>query len=286
MASETAPRFTIVTPSFRSGEWLKLCIASVADQEGPSFEHIVQDSCSDDATLEWLPGDKRVQAYVEKDQGMYDAVNRGFRRARGEILAYLNCDEQYVPGALAVVDKYFKEHSNVDVVLGDAIIINPEGDYICHRYAMRPVLAYTWLRFPMLTCSMFLRRRVVEEHGVLFDTQWRDLGDVYWVHEILKRKIPIGILRYMTSIFTDTGENMNLSANANREKAITKANAPAWTRTFKQLCVIHHRLRMLASGVFWQKPFEYALYTRENPKTRRIKLVAKPNAIWHGRPSP
>ena len=75
-------KFSIVTPSFRNSEWLRLCIASVADQAGLAHEHLVQDAGSDDGTLDWLPQEPRVTAYVEKDQGMYDAVNRGYRRAR------------------------------------------------------------------------------------------------------------------------------------------------------------------------------------------------------------
>jgi glycosyltransferase involved in cell wall biosynthesis len=79
--------FSIITPSFRNSAWLKLCAAAAADQQGVELEHIVQDSCSDDSTQDWLPQDSRVKAFVEKDQGMYDAVNRGFRRVTGEILA-------------------------------------------------------------------------------------------------------------------------------------------------------------------------------------------------------
>ena len=79
---------SVITPSFRSSQWLKLCIASVADQEGVQVEHIVQDAGSDDGTLDWLPHDRRVRAYVEKDAGMYDAINRGLRKSVGEILAY------------------------------------------------------------------------------------------------------------------------------------------------------------------------------------------------------
>ena len=93
-------RFSIITPSFRSSHWLKMCIPSVADQ-GVELEHLVQDSESDDGTRDWLPQDRRVTAVFEKDKGMYDAVNRGLRRATGDIFAYLNCDEQYLPGALA-----------------------------------------------------------------------------------------------------------------------------------------------------------------------------------------
>ena len=62
-------RFSVVTPSFRQSQWLKLCVASVADQ-GVEVEHIVQDACSDDGTLDWLLTDPRVKAYSEKDAGM------------------------------------------------------------------------------------------------------------------------------------------------------------------------------------------------------------------------
>ena len=113
-------KFSIVTPSFRNSRWLKLCIASVANQQGVELDHIVQDSCSDDGTQDWLPHDKRVQAIIEKDGGMYDAVNRGYRRAQGDILAHLNCDEQYLPGALKTVHDYFESHPRVEVVLAGA----------------------------------------------------------------------------------------------------------------------------------------------------------------------
>src|SRR4030081_3893628 len=107
-------RISIVTPSYRNSESLKLFVASVADQEGVEVEHIVQDAGSDDGTLDWLVSDTRVRAHVEKDQGMYDAINRGLRKATGEILAYLNCDEQYLPGALKGVAGFFDAHPDVD----------------------------------------------------------------------------------------------------------------------------------------------------------------------------
>src|SRR5882724_5931627 len=102
-------QFSIITPSFRNSEWLKLCIPSVADQ-AVELEHIVQDAGSDDGTLDWLTKDARVKAFVEEDKGMYDAVNRGLRRAQGQILAYINCDEQYLPGALRTVWDFFEAH--------------------------------------------------------------------------------------------------------------------------------------------------------------------------------
>src|SRR5262249_29788591 len=128
-------RFSIITPSFRGGRWLKFCIASVADQ-AVQHEHLIQDAGSDDGTLHWLPRDPRVRAFVEKDRGMYDAVNRGYRRAGGELLAYLNCDEQYLPGALAKVAAFFDQHPEVDVVFGDCLVVDAAGNYICERRSL------------------------------------------------------------------------------------------------------------------------------------------------------
>ena len=100
-----AHMISIITPSFNQIEWLRLAVASVADQEGVEYEHIIQDGGTDGikeiVQSEFGNLGKRLQVFVEKDAGMYDAVNRGLRRASGEICAYLNCDEQYLPGTLA-----------------------------------------------------------------------------------------------------------------------------------------------------------------------------------------
>src|SRR6266700_5293799 len=123
---ESTLRLSIITPSFLGRQWLKLCIASVADQQGVEVEHIVQDSCSDDGTQDWLPHDPHVKAFIEKDTGMYDAVNRGYRRATGDILAYLNCDEQYLPGGLAAVKRFFEQNPRVEVCLAGSIVTDGE----------------------------------------------------------------------------------------------------------------------------------------------------------------
>ena len=118
--------------SFRNSDWLKLCIASAADQ-GVDAEHIIQDAGSDDGTLDWLLQDQRVQAFVEKDAGMYDAINCGFRRATGDILAWLNCDEQYLPNALASVVEFFESNPQIDVLFGDIVFADDRGLYAGHR---------------------------------------------------------------------------------------------------------------------------------------------------------
>ncbi len=275
--------FSIVTPSFRNSSWLKLCIASVADQEGATFEHIVQDSCSDDGTQAWLPQDRRVRAFIEKDKGMYDAVNRGYRRAEGDILAYLNCDEQYLPGTLASVHDFFTAHPRLDVVLTDTIVADDKGGFVCQRRSLVPLKNHIWVRFNALTCSIFIRRRVVEDFDLYFDTRWRDLGDMFWLLELLKRGVRMGVLRRFTSVFTETGENMNLKPNACREREEKAKMVPPWVNRLEPAIVYYHRIRMLAHGDYFQGPFDYALYTMGSPDRRVTQHVAKPTARWPGR---
>ena len=275
--------FSIVTPSFRNSRWLKLCIASVADQEGVQLEHIVQDAGSDDGTLDWLPQDKRVKAFVEKDGGMYDAVNRGYRRAQGDILAYLNCDEQYLPGALRAVREFFEQHPDIEVALAGTIVVDGNGQYLCHRHSLVPHPFHMWHRFSALTSSLFIRRRVIHERGIFFDTRWRDLGDFHWVLALMKQRVPMAVFDHFTSTFADTGENMNLKPNAIREKAETQGMAPLWARLLKPMWIMHHRLRRIGGGHFSLKPTSYSIYTLASPEHRVQFEVSKPTAVWWNR---
>jgi glycosyltransferase involved in cell wall biosynthesis len=276
-------KFSIITPSFRNSEWLKLCIASVADQQGVELEHIVQDSCSDDGTQDWLPRDPRVKACIEKDGGMYDAVNRGYRRATGDILAYLNCDEQYLPGALAAVEKFFAAHPGVEVALAGSIVTDGEGNYVCHRHSLVPSPYHIWFRFPILTSSIFIRRKVIQERGIFFDTKWRDLGDFHWVLELMRQKVPMAVCDTFTSVFADTGDNMNLKPNALREKMETEKMIPAGLRWLKPLWILQHRLRRVRAGHFQLSATRYAIYTRQSPTKRVTIEVPKPTAVWWNR---
>lgn len=282
-AKKRAVKFSIVTPSFRNSAWLKLCIASVADQAGVEREHIVQDAGSDDGTQDWLPGDPRVRAFIEKDGGMYDAVNRGYRRATGDILAYLNCDEQYLPGALKAVHDFFEAHPRVEVLLAGSIVTDGEGNYVCHRHALTPHPQGVWFRFMALTSSIFIRRKVVHERGLFFDTQWRDLGDFHWMLALMNHRVPMAVTDQFTSVFADTGENMNLKPNAVREKAATAAMIPRWVKALKPLWIVNHRLRRLRAGHFRLKPTSYALYTRQSPDRRVTIDVPRPTAVWWNR---
>jgi glycosyltransferase involved in cell wall biosynthesis len=269
-------RISIVTPSYRRSAWLKLCIASVADQPG-EVEHIVQDAGSDDDTLDWLPRDPRVKVFVEKDQGMYDGINRGLRRAGGDLLAYLNCDEQYLPGALAAVTGFFEQHPQTDVLFGDVVMTDPEGRYLYHRKMQTPLKYHTWTcHLSTLSCAMFFRRRVVFDYGFLFDPRLRDVGDGEWMVRLLQRGVRMAALGQYTSVFTCTGANMSKGENARRENRELCQSAPLWARRLKPLFVLKHRLRRLLGGMYSQPPFAYEIFTLASPDRRQRYDVSRP----------
>lgn len=276
-----SPRISIITPSFRSGRWLKLCIASVADQ-GVACEHIVQDSCSDDGTQDWLPKDARVQAFIEKDRGMYDAVNRGLKRSRGEICAYLNCDEQYLPGALQAILEFLDARPEVEVAFANAVVLHPDGRYVCHRKATIPRRLHTLVSADLsfLTCSAFFRRKVFVERGLFFDPDLKCVGDGDWGLRLLAAGVPMALFPRFTSAFTETGANLSTLPNALREKQALFESAPAWARRARPLIVWHYRLRKLLAGAYAQRPFDYPVYTEQSPEVRVTFHVARPTTRW------
>jgi glycosyltransferase involved in cell wall biosynthesis len=287
------PTFTIVTPSFRQIDWLKLCAASIADQQGVSLEHIVQDAGSGPELETWAaqwererpPGSFRFIS--EKDAGMYDAVNRGLKRATGEIIAYLNCDEQYLPGTLADVEQFFSAHPQVDVLFGYAIVVDAAGGYLCSRPVVLPTLYHTQIcTLGVFTAATFFRRSLLEKHQLFFDESWRVIGDAMWVTELLRRKIPMAVRRRFFSTFTETGDNLSAVPAALAEQRRLRESAPRWAQKLAPLWVLRFRLRRLFAGIYWPRPLDYAIYTTDSPGARRTFHVENPTFIWKNRLRP
>lgn len=127
------PRISIVTPSLNQGRYIEETILSVLNQDYPDIEHIVMDGGSTDETAAILARyhDRLAHAESGKDKGQADAINKGFARATGEILTWLNADDMLAPGALAAVALAFAT-SQADLVAG-ICVIHDQGR-VLHRH--------------------------------------------------------------------------------------------------------------------------------------------------------
>ena len=112
MTDSFLPLVSIVTPSFNQARYLEATIQSVLSQDYPHIEYMIVDGDSHDGTVEIIKKYENNLAWwvSEKDKGQTDAINKGFARAKGEILAWLNSDDTYEPGAVSAAVRYLQEH--------------------------------------------------------------------------------------------------------------------------------------------------------------------------------
>jgi len=271
---------SVVTPSFRQLDWLKLCVASVADQEGPAFEHIVQDAGTGGELEAWARTQPGLRFFSEEDGGMYDAINRGLRRAQGEICAYLNCDEQYLPGALAQVDLFFRAHPDIDVLFGDAILLDSDGLPLSYRRIVLPSLLHTKLaHLGTLTCATFFRRSILER-GIYFRPEWKAIGDGVWMQELLGTGTRMATLRRPLAAFTFTGANLGGTEEARREAEAWRRENSSWSDCLRTPAIVMHRMRKFFARAYRRRSFELEIYTLRSP-AKRERIAAKGiSCLW------
>jgi glycosyltransferase involved in cell wall biosynthesis len=165
------PLISIVTPSYKQGQFLERTLRSVLDQNYPRLEYVVQDGGSRDETRSILDRyqDRLHRVESAPDGGQTCALNLGFAHIGGDILAYLNSDDMLLPGSLRYVVRYFQDHPEVDVVYGQRVFVDRE-DRDVGRWVLPPHsdAMLVWADYvPQET--MFWRRRIWERIGASFD---------------------------------------------------------------------------------------------------------------------
>jgi glycosyltransferase involved in cell wall biosynthesis len=132
MAKLTTPLVSIVTPSFNQARYLESTIQSVLEQDYPNIEYIIVDGASTDESVEIIRrySDRLAWWVSEKDRGQTDAINKGFARANGEILAWLNSDDTYEKTAVKEAVAFLSDNPGIGMVYGDANFIDEAGRVI------------------------------------------------------------------------------------------------------------------------------------------------------------
>jgi len=139
------PKISVITPSYNQAEYIKETIDSVLSQNYPNLEYWVIDGGSTDGTLAILKKfGKKINWLSEKDSGQSEAINKGLKKATGDVLAYLNSDDIYLPGTLKKVGDYFYTRQSIDWLTGDYQIIDQHGHLTPNHW-----LITTYKRFLM-----------------------------------------------------------------------------------------------------------------------------------------
>jgi len=160
------PLVSIITPSYNSGRFLEDALRSILAQDYPHIEHLVIDGGSTDDTLQILKRyQNRITWMSKPDEGQADALNKGFKLARGEVLGWLNADDTYQPGAVGSAVAWLQSHPAVDLVYGGFNFIN-EGREILYTH-IPPQFSLEKLLYGDIIpqAAMFFRRRIIEEIG-------------------------------------------------------------------------------------------------------------------------
>jgi glycosyltransferase involved in cell wall biosynthesis len=186
------PLVSIVTPSFNQGAFIAETVESVLSQDYSAVEYLVMDGGSTDGTLDVLRrfGD-RVKWVSEPDRGQTDAINKGWRQATGDIIAWLNADDLYLPGALAQVAGFFQAHAGIDAVYGDCDYVDAGGRTL-EPYPTRPYDYVTLVRAArnfIPQPATFLRRRVLDSVGYPDESLHYVMDFDYWLRVGLRHAV-------------------------------------------------------------------------------------------------
>ena len=177
------PLVSIVTPSYNQADFLRDTLRSVLEQDYPAIEYIVIDGGSDDGSVEIIREYEPDLAWwiSEKDAGQADAINKGMARAHGEIVAWLNSDDIYLPGAVSQAVKAFQARPEAGLIYGDAITIDAQGrplnSLVFRDWGLLDLLAFRIICQP----AVFLRRWVYEESGSLNENYHYMLDHFLWI---------------------------------------------------------------------------------------------------------
>jgi len=191
---EANPLVSIVTPSYNKGRFIEETILSVKNQTYPRIEHIIVDGGSSDGTLDILRKyNDSVVWKSEPDKGQSDGINKGWKMCKGEILAYLNADDTYLPQAVETAVSYLNEHQDVGLVYGECNIIDMSGKVISEFGAEEFKLEQILLGggCPIPQPASFFRKAILDEIGYL-DTNLHMAMDLdFWVRTALKFKVQL-----------------------------------------------------------------------------------------------
>lgn len=257
-------KFSVVTVSFNQAQFIRQNIESVLEQEYPNYEHIIIDGGSTDGTVEILKEYPHLKWVSEPDKGQSDGLNKGFKKASGDIIAWINSDDMLAKGALNKVNNFFEDNPDKSVVTGNQIIIDEDGKTI--QTIPAKSFSYEYLlngtKTSVMQNSTFFRRSVLLDVGYL-DERFHYTMD----HELFVR------IAHKYKSYT-INEDLACFRIWGKSKTSTSQ-----LKFFKELWTVKkvHHARLFSKGNVWlawqfiKAPFKRIPYLRKY--IRRIKRI-------------
>lgn len=187
------PRISIVTPSFNSVHTIRETLESVRLQDYPNLEHFVIDGGSTDGTLDIVREFPHVRWVSEKDEGNWQAMDKGIRMATGFVFAILNSDDCYLPGALRAVGEAIAAHPEWDGIFGDIVFVDGEGREIFRREEAGWDPKIIWCGFGLAHHqSLFLTKAIYERLGPYRYKDYKTSCDIEYLYRLVRAGAKIG----------------------------------------------------------------------------------------------
>lgn len=271
--SEQRPQFSVATPTRNNLQKLRRCVGSIRGQRGVTVEHIVQDACSSDGTAQWLAAQTDLLARSERDDGMYDAINRAWSRAQAPILSWLNSDEQYLPGTLALVAKYFDTHPQTDVLFGDYIVCKESGAPVALRREIPFRRVYVVNSFLYAqSCTLFFRRRLWDQGLLRLDTSLRYASDKDLLLRLAEAGVRIAHLPQYLALFGIDGGNLSTHPQMLIEaEEVRRRHGALGNKALRQLVLAGRRIERLLRGGYSPRSLSFAFAQDEVPSYLQCK---------------
>jgi glycosyltransferase involved in cell wall biosynthesis len=235
------PKVSIVTPSYQQAAFLEQTLRSVLEQDYPDIEYMVIDGGSTDGSLEIIQryADRLAYWVSERDSGQAEAINKGFQRTTGDIVAWVNSDDYYLPGAVRRAVEVLEAQPDLGFVYADVLAVDGEGRPINRmRYGdwgLDGLLSFRMIGQP----SVFMRRSVLEKAGLLREDMGYLLDHDFWL-----RIAALTPVKYVPELWSAARYHAAAKNVAQTEKFCQEAYRVAAALPSDPLLSAHyHRLR-------------------------------------------
>lgn len=192
-------RVSIITPSYNQGEFIHQTLTSILSQSYADVESIVMDGGSTDGTIHILQSfGSRCTWVSKKDGGQSAAINKGLQKCSGDIVAYLNSDDYYLPGTLQTVVRLFENHPEISWVVGDCLIVDQDGREI-HKFIreFKKLIRFMYQPWmlgminPIPQPAVFLRKSAMDEVGKFSESLHYTMDYEYWARFQSRWGVPL-----------------------------------------------------------------------------------------------